>query len=46
MKKLDLRDAHVYGGAAMVALGLGLWHFSLGLVAMGSILVYLGLRSA
>lgn len=46
MRKVDLRDAHVYGGAAMVAIGLGLLHFSLGLVVLGSLLLYLGLRSA
>jgi hypothetical protein len=42
--KLDLRDLHVYGGAGLVALGLGIVHIGLGLAVGGAILLYLGMR--
>jgi hypothetical protein len=38
-------DAHRYGGGALLALGVGLFHPGAGIAVMGALLVYLGLRS-
>lgn len=39
-------DAHIYGGALLVAVGLGMWAVWAGPVAFGAILMLLGLRRA
>ena len=48
MKRLitlvDIRDAHVYGGLLLVAVGFAGLHWQAGLVVLGGGLLYLGLR--
>lgn len=40
----DLRDIHVYGGGLMVAAGAWMAYPPAGPVALGALLLYLGLR--
>lgn len=42
----DLIDAHVYGGAVLVAAGCWMWLQPTGPLSLGLILLYLGLRRA
>jgi|6_EtaG_2_1085325.scaffolds.fasta_scaffold244113_2 hypothetical protein len=43
MPKLDLRDVHIYGGAAAIALGvLAYAGWPAGLTALGLVLWYMG----
>lgn len=39
-----LREWHVYGGVAISGLGLSWWHHPAGVVWVGIMLIYLGLR--
>lgn len=40
----DLRDVHVYGGGALVAIGAWLWFPPAAPIVFGALLLYLGLR--
>lgn len=42
--RVDLIDAHVYGGALLLALAAGAWHWTAGVAVFGVALFYLGLR--
>ena len=39
-----LIDAHIYGGALLIAVGFGMWALWSGPVVLGSILLALGTR--
>ena len=41
---IDIRDAHVYGGLLLVAMGFAGLQWEAGLVVLGGGLLYLGLR--
>lgn len=40
----DVIDLHVYGGAALLAFGLGMWATWAGPAVFGAVLMALGLR--
>lgn len=42
--KLSVVDAHIYGGGALLTAGAALIYVPAGLIALGVLLVYLGLR--
>jgi hypothetical protein len=42
---LDLRDCHVYGGLALIALGVGSFSIGVALIVMGAGLFYIGAKA-
>lgn len=42
-KKLGMRDAFVFGGLALLGVGVGMVYFPASLVVLGVVLLYLGL---
>lgn len=37
--RVDIEDAHAYGGIVLMSIGAGLWHVELGLIVAGACLL-------
>ena len=40
---MGVRGLHIYGGALICCIGLGLWYYPLGIATGGAVLLWLGL---